>query len=362
MYAVRVEKLNKTYYGKNIILNDIDLEMEAGGFTVLLGPSGCGKSTLLRMIAGLEDVTSGKVFIGDKDVTLLDPKDRDIAMVFQSYALFPHMTVAQNIGFGLKLRKVSKNEINVIVKQVADMLQIGHLLDRTPAQLSGGQRQRVAIGRALVRQPKVFLFDEPLSNLDAKLRGEMRLELKKLHTTLDTTIIYVTHDQIEAMTLATKIVVLNKCYVQQVGTPYEIYNKPANVFVSKFVGTPQINLLECKLAKENGVPGITLHDHFMPLPDYEFSAPFEEGREVLFGIRPEHVTQFKQSEKSFEITARVVAYEKTGSETLVEFECNGATVRSKLDANVEIANGDDFKLFLALDNVSIFDFKTENRI
>ncbi|MGN0902728.1 MAG: ABC transporter ATP-binding protein [Succinivibrio sp.] len=362
MYAVRVEKLNKTYYGKNVILNDIDLEMEAGGFTVLLGPSGCGKSTLLRMIAGLEDVTSGKVFIGDKDVTLLDPKDRDIAMVFQSYALFPHMTVAQNIGFGLKLRQVSKNEIDVIVKQVADMLQIGHLLDRTPAQLSGGQRQRVAIGRALVRQPKVFLFDEPLSNLDAKLRGEMRLELKKLHTTLDATIIYVTHDQIEAMTLATKIVVLNKGHAQQIGTPYEIYNKPANVFVAKFVGTPLINLIPAKIAEKDGVIGVEMHGDFIALPKYEFNSDPVVGKEVLFGIRPEHVSQVKLSENSTQIKATVVAFEKTGSETLAEFDCNGSTVRAKLDANVQIQNGDEFSLYLALDNISLFDAATEYRI
>ncbi|MGN1281699.1 MAG: ABC transporter ATP-binding protein [Succinivibrio sp.] len=362
MYAVRVEKLNKTYYGKNVILNDIDLEMEAGGFTVLLGPSGCGKSTLLRMIAGLENVTSGKVFIGDKDVTLLDPKDRDIAMVFQSYALFPHMTVAQNIGFGLKLRKVSKTEIDLMVKQVADMLKIGHLLDRTPAQLSGGQRQRVAIGRALVRQPKVFLFDEPLSNLDAKLRGEMRLELKKLHTTLDTTIIYVTHDQIEAMTLATKIVVFNKGFVQQVGTPFEIYNKPANVFVSMFVGSPQINLIEAILSKQNDVPGISLHGQFIALPRYEFTEEFKEDRKVLFGIRPEHVSQVKMSENSVCVNARVVAFEKTGSETFVEFDYNGSALRAKLDANVEIENSQDFSLYLTLDNVSLFDAQSEMRI
>lgn len=364
MADVLLSKVRKNYNPAILkdTLRNINLDIKDGDFIVFVGPSGCGKSTLLRMIAGLEDITDGDLKIDGKRVNDVPPSERNIGMVFQSYALYPHMTVFENMAFGLKLKHMDKKEIIRRVVQAADVLGLEAFLERKPKALSGGQRQRVAIGRCIVQNPSVFLFDEPLSNLDAKLRGEMRLELKKLHTTLDTTIIYVTHDQIEAMTLATKIVVLNKGYVQQVGTPYEIYNKPANVFVSKFVGTPQINLLECKLAKENGVPGITLHDHFMPLPDYEFSAPFEEGREVLFGIRPEHVTQFKQSEKSFEITARVVAYEKTGSETLVEFECNGATVRSKLDANVEIANGDDFKLFLALDNVSIFDFKTENRI
>ena len=201
------------------------------------------------MVAGLEDISKGTLEIDHKVMNDVAPKDRDIAMVFQNYALYPHMSIYDNMAFGLKLRHYKKDEIDKRVKHAADILGLSEYLDKKPAELSGGQRQRVAIGRALVRQPKVFLFDEPLSNLDAKLRGEMRLELKKLHTTLDTTIIYVTHDQIEAMTLATKIVVLNKGYVQQVGTPYEIYNKPANVFVSKFVGTPQINLLECKLAK-----------------------------------------------------------------------------------------------------------------
>ncbi len=361
MYAVEVKKLNKTY-GKNVILNDIDLTMEAGGFTVLLGPSGCGKSTLLRCIAGLEDVTSGKVLIGGKDVTLADPKDREIGMVFQSYALFPHMTVRENISFGLKIAHKTKAEIDPLVEGVAKMLQISHLLDRTPAQLSGGQRQRVAIGRALVRQPKVFLFDEPLSNLDAKLRSEMRLELKKLHTTLDSTIIYVTHDQIEAMTLATKIVVLNRGRPQQIGTPYEIYNRPANVFVAKFVGTPQINLLKGTLVSDGVKWAVNASGTLLPLDSYKFTKPVVQGQQVYFAVRPEHVLQVPINQKEFKVSLRTVAFEKTGAETLAELNFNDQPLRAKLDANIPIDNGKVLDLYLDLSNVSVFDAETEERL
>ncbi|WP_262021728.1 ABC transporter ATP-binding protein [Vibrio quintilis] len=360
MHAVEVKQLNKSF-GKTVILNDIDLKMEAGGFTVLLGPSGCGKSTLLRLIAGLEDVTSGEIIIGGKDVTLADPKDRDIAMVFQSYALFPHMTVSENIGFGMKINKKPTEQIEKRVKEVADMLQIGHLLDRTPAQLSGGQRQRVAIGRALMRQPKVFLFDEPLSNLDAKLRGEMRLELKKLHASLDSTIIYVTHDQIEAMTLATKIVLLNKGIPQQIGTPYEIYNQPSNVFVAKFVGAPQINLLKGMLYKNEDTWGVLVNDIWIPVKDYEFMSQPVNDRKVLFGIRPEHVTQSPLN-SHFQLKLPVNAFEMTGAETLAEFNMHGQSLRAKLDANLNINNGDELDLHFNLQNVSIFCAATEERI
>ncbi len=362
MFSVKIDNLNKTY-GKNVILDNISLTMEPGGFTVLLGPSGCGKSTLLRLIAGLEDVTSGKILIGDKDVTLDDPKDRDIAMVFQSYALFPHMTVAENIGFGMKLNHKPKNEISKVVKDVATMLKIDHLLERTPAQLSGGQRQRVAIGRALVRQPKVFLFDEPLSNLDAKLRTEMRMEIKKLHRKLDTTVVYVTHDQIEAMTLATKIVLLNAGHIQQIGTPYEIYNTPANVFVAKFVGAPQINLIEGIIKTVNGEKGIQTKSDFIPLPDYNFSSNASEDMRVLLGIRPEHVSVNNTSSKNiFSITSRVNAFEKTGSETIAEFMYNNTPLRAKLDANIDIRNEDEFTLYFDLSSVSVFDAATEDRV
>lgn len=360
MHPVEVKALNKTY-GKNVIINNIDLKMEAGGFTVLLGPSGCGKSTLLRLIAGLEDVTAGAVFIGNNDVTLEDPKNRNIAMVFQSYALFPHMTVSENIGFGMLINKFPKDVIKKRVLSIAKLLQIEPLLDRTPAQLSGGQRQRVAIGRSLMRNPKVFLFDEPLSNLDAKLRGEMRLELKSLHARLGATILYVTHDQIEAMTLATKIVLLDKGVIQQMGAPFEVYNKPANIFVAKFVGSPQINLLEGKLIQDGSDWKVLVNDGEMPLPGYEFTQTPTKDRKVLLGIRPEHITQSTR-DFNFETTLKVSAFEMTGAETLAEFDMHGQTIRAKLGANVDIANGQEFSLRFNMSNVSLFDAETEQRI
>jgi ABC-type sugar transport system ATPase subunit len=316
---------------------------------------------LLRLIAGLEDVTSGQVLIGSKDVTLADPKDRDIAMVFQSYALFPHMSVEENIGFGMKINKRPQSEIDQRVQEVADLLQIGQLLDRTPAQLSGGQRQRVAIGRALMREPKVFLFDEPLSNLDAKLRGEMRLELKKLHDNLNSTIVYVTHDQIEAMTLATKIILLNKGIPQQIGTPYEIYNQPSNVFVAKFVGSPQINLLKGTLHQNDNEWGVMLDNLWIPAKGYDFKELPSQDRKVLFGIRPEHVSQSPLNSQ-FEITLPVNAFEMTGAETLAEMDLFGQPLRAKLDANLNISNGDQVDLHLNLHNVSIFCAATEQRL
>ena len=360
MYAVEVKNLYKTF-DKNVILNNIDLEMEAGGFTVLLGPSGCGKSTLLRLIAGLEEVSSGEVHIGDRDVTLEDPKDRDIAMVFQSYALFPHMTVAENIGFGMKINGVKKEEIQARVERVADLLQIGKLLERTPAQLSGGQRQRVAIGRALVRKPKVFLFDEPLSNLDAKLRAEMRLELKKLHDKLKSTIVYVTHDQIEAMTLATRIVLLYKGVIQQDGTPKQIYNQPQHVFVAKFVGSPQINLLNGILTRRGADWFCQLGNHLLPLGSYDFQQTPTEGRKVLLGIRPEHISHHVH-QCDFKTTLAVTAFEMTGSEVLAEFEFNDQPLRVKLDAQVDMCNGEWHELHFDLRNMSLFCAVTEQRI
>ena len=360
MHAVEVKSLYKTF-GKNVILNNIDLEMEAGGFTVLLGPSGCGKSTLLRLIAGLEDVSSGAVHIGDRDVTLEDPKDRDIAMVFQSYALFPHMTVEENIGFGMKINGVQKEVIQERVQHVAEMLQIEKLLDRTPAQLSGGQRQRVAIGRALVRKPKVFLFDEPLSNLDAKLRAEMRLELKKLHDKLKSTIVYVTHDQVEAMTLATQIVLLYKGVIQQVGTPKQIYNQPQNVFVAKFVGSPQINLLTGTLTRRGASWFCAIGQQLLPLDSYLFNQEPTEGRKILLGIRPEHINHHVH-QSDFIASLPVAAFEMTGSEVLAEFEFNGQPLRAKLDAQVEMRNGDVHELHFDMRNISLFCAATEIRI
>src|SRR6202046_2986483 len=262
MATLKIRALRKRF-GALEILKGIDISLEKGGFLVLVGPSGCGKSTLLNTIAGLESITSGEIRIGGQVVNNLHPSKRDIAMVFQSYALYPNMSVAQNVAFGMEMRGVPKPERDKAVAAVAKTLQIEHLMDRRPSQLSGGQRQRVAMGRALVRQPQVFLFDEPLSNLDAKLRVDMRIEIKRLHQVTGTTIVYVTHDQVEAMTLATKIAVLKDGELQQVGAPSEIYNFPTNLFVADFMGSPAMNLLEGKVAHTNGLPQIVLerHDH-----------------------------------------------------------------------------------------------------
>src|SRR6478609_3473150 len=281
----------KKRFGAVEILKGIDLELEKGGFLVLVGPSGCGKSTLLNTIAGLETITEGDIRIDDRSIADLHPSKRDIAMVFQSYALYPNMTVAGNISFGMEMRGVPADERQKAIDKVAKVLQIGHLLTRKPSQLSGGQRQRVAMGRALVRDPKLFLFDEPLSNLDAKLRVDMRVEIKRLHATTGTTIVYVTHDQIEAMTLATKIAVLKDGEVQQVGTPAEIYNRPTNLFVADFMGNPAMNLMEASIADgmlsldRNGDNSIRL-----PVPSSVVTDNLGNGRKVILGIRPEAIT------------------------------------------------------------------------
>ncbi|MCR8724624.1 ABC transporter ATP-binding protein [Frigidibacter sp. ROC022] len=305
MTDVRLDKICKTY-GTVEVLKDIDLSIEDGEFCVFVGPSGCGKSTLLRMIAGLEEITSGDLSIGDRRVNSLSPKERGIAMVFQSYALYPHRTVRGNMEFGLKLSRMDRREIDARIARAAKMLQIEPLLDRRPAQLSGGQRQRVAIGRAIVRDPTVFLFDEPLSNLDAALRVETRREIAALHEKLGTTMIYVTHDQVEAMTLADKIVVLNDGAVQQVGTPLELYDTPANLFVAGFIGSPRMNLF----AGEAGPEGIvTASFGTLPRPD----GPLPEGN-VTIGIRPENLHLTSEGGAR----ARVTLVEHLGNEILVE--------------------------------------------
>src|ERR1700761_3653415 len=293
MSTLEITGLRKSF-GAVEILKGVDISLEKGGFLVLVGPSGCGKSTLLNTIAGLETITSGEIRIGDRVVNDLHPSKRDIAMVFQSYALYPNMSVKENIAFGMEMRGVPKPERDKAVAAVSKTLQIEHLLDRRPGQLSGGQRQRVARGRALVRQPQVFLFDEPLSNLDAKLRVDMRIEIKRLHQQTKATIVYVTHDQIEAMTLATKIAVLKDGELQQVGSPYEIYNSPNNLFVADFMGSPAMNLLEGKVARANGIPQIVLErqDHqaiVLPGPASADAAKLSDGAKVIFGIRPEAV-------------------------------------------------------------------------
>lgn len=317
--ALTVEHLDKAY-GPIEVLRDISVEMGEGEFLVLVGPSGCGKSTLLNCIAGLEDTTRGKITIAGRDVTELPPRERDIAMVFQSYALYPTMSVGENIGFGMRIRKVAKPEMEAKIGEVARLLQIDHLLDRKPSQLSGGQRQRVAMGRALVREPELFLFDEPLSNLDAKLRVEMRAEIKRLHETTGKSIVYVTHDQIEAMTLATKIVVLKDGIVQQIGTPTEIYHHPANTFVADFMGSPPMNLVP---AEVTGADSLRL-DAQHSLAGLALPETVRTKKAVMLGIRPE---TFHPGEM---IKVAPLMHENTGSDTYLSFKLGGTTLTARL--------------------------------
>ncbi len=308
MASVQINDVRKSFGGFEV-LHGVSIAIEDGAFVVLVGPSGCGKSTLLRMLAGLENITSGTIAIGDRIVNNVQPKERDIAMVFQNYALYPHMTVAQNMGFSLKLRGASSSEITERVKKAAGILDLGHLLERYPRQLSGGQRQRVAMGRAIVRDPQVFLFDEPLSNLDAKLRVAMRAEIKELHQRLKTTTVYVTHDQIEAMTMADKIVVMHDGIVEQIGSPLELYDYPANRFVAGFIGSPAMNFIEGRL-RANGQPYVET-DTGAQLP-LATAPDASEGKPIVYGVRPEH---FELADDG--IAAEVVVVEPTGSETQV---------------------------------------------
>jgi multiple sugar transport system ATP-binding protein len=346
------------------ILKGIDIGLEKGGFLVLVGPSGCGKSTLLNAIAGLLPPTSGDIVIDGQVVTDLHPSQRDIAMVFQSYALYPNMTVAENIAFALEMRGVDKAQREAAVKQVAKTLQIEHLLTRRPSQLSGGQRQRVAMGRALVRQPRVFLFDEPLSNLDAKLRVEVRAEIKALHQNTHATIVYVTHDQIEAMTLATKIVVLKEGMVQQVGTPAEIYNRPANLFVADFMGSPAMNMLKGKVV----AGGISLFDGqavTVRIPP-SVTSPIPEGKEVILGLRPEAITDEGSADAaataSAPIDAEITMAEPTGSDTYLTGRLDGTTFTGRGRADVAAAPGQTFRFIFNLDKAVVFDPETGSRI
>lgn len=345
MSSVTLKNICKKYDSK-IVINDIDLEIKDKEFIVLVGASGCGKSTILRMIAGLEDISSGDITIGDKKVNDIHPKDRDIAFVFQSYALYPHMTVRENIAFGLKMRKVDKKIIDEKVKEAAEILNLTEYLDRKPKQLSGGQRQRVALGRAIVRNPKVFLMDEPLSNLDAKLRVQMRSEIKKLHEKLQTTFIYVTHDQTEALTMGDRIVVLDKGIIQQVDTPENIYNNPANTFVAGFVGSPQMNFIDAET--ENNIikfAGIEI------TTNKTFSS-----KNIILGIRPEKMI----TDGDIKITSKIEMCELLGSEKIVYFNIGNNKCSAKLPPDYAITN--EIELSLNCDNIYFFDSKTGKRI
>tara|TARA_B100000989_G_scaffold105237_2_gene77097 strand:- start:4833 stop:5912 length:1080 start_codon:yes stop_codon:yes gene_type:complete len=339
--AIKIEKINK-YYGDNHIIKDVSLEIKSESFTVLVGPSGCGKSTILRMIAGLEDINSGTIAIDDTVVNDLAPKERNIAMVFQSYALYPHMTVFNNMAFGLKLEKRSKDEINERVHEAAKILQIEDYLERKPKQLSGGQRQRVAIGRAITRKPKVFLFDEPLSNLDAALRVQMRVELAKLHDQLDATMIYVTHDQTEAMTMADEIVVLDEGIISQTGGPMDLYNNPSNLFVGGFIGSPKMNFIKTSLlsksTKGSKVDLFGSSNIIIPKTSKTSSA----GDELTLGIRPEHLTVNTKSKSSWE--SKVFVVEKLGSGTFLYLEKEGDPLVVETEGDSKIKVGDTVKV------------------
>jgi len=366
MSFLAIDSLEKRF-GAVDVLKGIDIEMEEGGFLVLVGPSGCGKSTLLNTIAGLESISEGEIRIDGNRVNELHPSKRDIAMVFQSYALYPNMSVAQNISFGMEMRGVPKAERDAAVGEVAKMLQIEQLLSRKPSQLSGGQRQRVAMGRCLVRDPKIFLFDEPLSNLDAKLRTE----IKKLHQRLGTTIVYVTHDQIEAMTLATKIAVLKDGILQQVGSPAEIYNTPANTFVADFMGSPSMNLIPARLGQANGSvvvalersDGSTTH---LPLHEPSNSASSYLERNVILGLRPESLSDPNSADSHtghhHEMTAHVEVTEPTGADTLAVIRLGGVEAVARLRAETVTRAGENGHFMVDMSKAVLFDPQTEVRI
>ncbi|MBO6273112.1 sn-glycerol-3-phosphate ABC transporter ATP-binding protein UgpC [bacterium] len=348
MSNVSLKNLCKSYDKSKVIINNINLEIADKEFIVLVGASGCGKSTILRMIAGLEEITSGTISIGDRVVNNIHPKDRDIAFVFQSYALYPHMSVYDNIAFGLKMRKTDKKIIDEKVREVAEVLDLTQYLDRKPKQLSGGQRQRVALGRAMVRNPKVFLMDEPLSNLDAKLRVQMRSEIKKLHKKLDTTFIYVTHDQTEALTMGDRIVVLDKGVIQQVDTPKNIYSNPSNTFVAGFIG--QMNFIEAEITDE----GLKFADIVVPISD-SIKEKFANRKAVTIGIRPENMTY---GETRF--TVDVEISEMLGSEKIAYFDIQGSKCSAKLSPDFEI--GEKIELSVTPENMLFFDKETGKNI
>jgi len=360
MSAVSVSGLCKSF-GELRVLKDIDLPIEAGGFTVLLGPSGCGKSTLLNVIAGLEDMDSGVIEIDGTDVTHREPSKRGIAMVFQSYALYPTMSVRRNLSFGLRVRSIPRQEVARRVDWVARLLQIDELLDRKPSQLSGGQRQRVAIGRALVQQAKVFLFDEPLSNLDAKLRTEMRVELKRLHQELGATIVYVTHDQIEAMTLATRIAVMRAGRIEQYAAPDDLYEEPATLFVASFVGSPAMNFLPGRLVAGD-TPAVQVGSAFLPLDGYRFRTSPAAGQEVVVGIRPEHVVLARDEPPLWTMDTEALFMEPMGADTLGWFQFGEHRLSARLVPQVARGISGHVRLALLADHVSLFDPVSEARL
>ncbi len=378
MASLSLRNIYKKYPGGVVAVSDFNLEIKDKEFIILVGPSGCGKSTTLRMVAGLEEISSGELYIGDRLVNDVAPKDRDIAMVFQNYALYPHMTVFDNMAFGLKLRKTAKDEIKRRVEEAARILDIEHLLERKPKALSGGQRQRVALGRAIVREPKVFLLDEPLSNLDAKLRAQMRTEITKLHQRLGTTFIYVTHDQTEAMTMGTRIIVMKDGFIQQVDAPQKLYDFPCNLFVAGFIGSPQMNFIEAKILEENGTFFVEFGSedtktragvkYKIKLPDSKNKndclKPYVD-KEVIFGIRPEHVHNEPELVEKLPdgiVTANVEVTELMGAETYLYMNCEGQAINARVDPSSTARAGDEIKIAIDPAKIHIFDKDTEKTI
>ena len=372
MSFLTIQNVSKSY-GALSVLRDINIAVEEGEFLVLVGPSGCGKSTLLNIIAGLEELSAGDIIINGKVMNGVHPAQRNIAMVFQSYALYPNMTVRGNITFGLEMNGVPKAKREEAVASVAKLLQIEPLLDRKPSQLSGGQRQRVAMGRALVRDPDVFLFDEPLSNLDAKLRVDMRTEIKKLHKTLGTTIVYVTHDQIEALTLSTRIAVMYGGDLQQLGTPKEIYDQPENLFVATFMGSPAMNILPATIEVRDGKPlaALTSADgkpHKLPVAQAYMAA--YEGKQVKMGIRPEAIREAIAQEMSADVKTSLIGTltntvdlsEPTGADTFISMSVNDTPITARLSAETPVTSGDELTFAVNMDKALFFDPKTEARL
>ena len=368
MASVTLKNVYKVYPGGVTAVSDFNLDIADKEFVVLVGPSGCGKTTTLRMVAGLEEITEGELYIGDKLMNDVAPKDRDIAMVFQNYALYPHMTVYDNMAFGLKLRKTPKAEIDRRVKEAARMLDIEHLLNRKPKALSGGQRQRVAVGRAIVREPKVFLMDEPLSNLDAKLRVQMRTELTKLHQRLQTTFIYVTHDQTEAMTMGSRIVVMKDGFIQQVDTPQNLYDYPTNLFVAGFIGSPQMNFINVVLQTEGDDVFAVFNGNKIKVPAgkiRKFKDQSYIGKEVIMGIRPEDLHDeeiFLQSATDSTVKAYVDVVELMGSETYLYLTVSGNNLIARVDPRSTARVGDTIKIAFDPNRLHFFDKDTEEAI
>ena len=368
MASITLKNIVKTYDDGHTVIPNLNLEIKDKEFIILVGPSGCGKSTTLRMIAGLEEITDGEMYIGDRLVNKVAPKDRDIAMVFQSYALYPHMTVYKNMAFALELRKVDKKEIDRKVREVAKILEIEEYLNRKPKALSGGQRQRVALGRAMVRDPAVFLLDEPLSNLDAKLRTEMRSQITRLHNNLQTTFVYVTHDQTEAMTMADRIVVMKDGFIQQVDTPANLYDHPCNMFVAGFIGTPRMNFIDAVIAEKGGKIYAEFDKYSVLLPERMQSNDNLKkyiGKAVAFGIRPENLhanEKYCDEEKTNKIDVHIEIAEMMGSEIYLYSNIGGVDIIANVPSNKKVQSNSDISLYLDTNTIHIFDKETENLI